>query len=200
MTETAAHPTATTSVPVHELISTRWSPRALDPAAEVTDAQLRALFEAARWAASWGNTQPARFLLGRRGDETFAKITDTLTEGNKRWASASAALILGIAVTELEEGKPMPYAEYGLGLAAQNLVLQAASEGLVAHQMAGFSRPGAKAVFSLPEQLDPVVVISVGRLADPATADPGLLARDARPRTRKALDELVFSEWGEPAF
>ncbi|MGW0517901.1 nitroreductase family protein [Crossiella sp. NPDC003009] len=200
MTETAAHPLATTSVPVHDLIATRWSPRALDPAAEVTEPQLRALFEAARWAPSWGNTQPARFILGRRGEETFGKIVDTLTEGNKRWAPFAAALVLGIAVTELEEGKPMPYAEYGLGLAAQNLVLQAVAEGLVAHQMAGFSRPGAKAVFSLPEHLDPVVVIAVGRLADPASAEEKLLARDARPRTRKALDELVFSEWGEPAF
>lgn len=189
-----------TSVPLHDLLSTRWSPRALDPTAELTDDQLRALFEAARWAPSWGNTQPARFIVGRRGDETFGKIVETLTRGNLRWAPTASVLILGLALTELEEGKPMPYAEYGLGLAAQNLVLEAVNQGLVAHQMGGFSRPGAKAVFSLPDTVDPVVVIAVGKLADPADADPELLERDARPRTRKPLAELVFTEWDKPAF
>lgn len=48
---------AETSVPVAPTIAERWSPRAYDETAVITDAQLTALLEAARWAPSFGNTQ-----------------------------------------------------------------------------------------------------------------------------------------------
>jgi nitroreductase len=70
---------AETSVPIHPLLAARWSPRALDPDGVVTDEQLRAVLEAARWAPSNGNTQPARYLVGRRGDETYARLFDLLS-------------------------------------------------------------------------------------------------------------------------
>ncbi|SDN32379.1 nitroreductase family protein [Allokutzneria albata] len=200
MSELSAHRPAESSAPLHELIRDRWSPRVLDPKAEITDDQLRALFEAARWAASWGNTQPARYLVGRRGDETFERIYATLTRGNKSWAGAAGALVLGIAVTRNEDGEPMPYAEYGLGLATQNLVLQAVAEGLVTHQMAGFSPDAAKAVFELPEGMEPLVAIAIGHFGDGEGVDRSLIDRDTKPRQRKPLAELVFgSAWGTPA-
>lgn len=188
---------ADTSVPVHPLIAERWSPRALDPAAVVDEAALLAMFESARWAPSFGNTQPARYLLGRRGDGTFQRILQVLTPTNQRWAHAAAALVIGVAATSNAKG-PMPYAEYGLGLATENLVLQAVAEGLVAHQMAGFDRAAARAVFRIPDDHDPLVVVAVGRPAQ-ATEDE-LSARDRRPRTRKPLSALVFTDWEHPAF
>ncbi len=57
-------------MPVHPPIATRWSPRAFDPDAVVTDEELTALLEAARWAATWGNVQPVRFVVGRRAGGT----------------------------------------------------------------------------------------------------------------------------------
>ena len=201
MAELSAHRPAESSAPLHELIRDRWSPRVLDPKAEITDDQLRALFEAARWAASWGNSQPARYLVGRRGDETFERIYATLARGNKSWAGAAGALVLGIAVTRNDDGEPMPYAEYGLGLATQNLVLQAVAEGLVAHQMAGFSPDAAKAVFELPEGMEPLVAIAIGHFGDGEGVEQSLIDRDTKPRQRKPLSELVFgSGWGTPAF
>ncbi|MFB9906311.1 nitroreductase family protein [Allokutzneria oryzae] len=199
--ELSAHRPAETSAPLHQVIAERWSPRVLDPKAEITDGQLRALFEAARWAPSWGNSQPARYLVGKRGDPTFERIYATLTRGNKSWAGSAGALVLGIAVTRGEDGEPVPYAEYGLGLATQNLVLQAVAEGLVAHQMAGFSPDAAKAAFELPEGMEPLVAIAIGHFGDGEGVDPGLVERDTKPRSRKPLDELVFgSDWGTPAF
>ncbi|WP_246843527.1 nitroreductase family protein [Allokutzneria sp. NRRL B-24872] len=201
MTDLSAHRPAESSAPLHELIRDRWSPRVLDPKAEITDDQLRALFEAARWAPSWGNSQPARYLVGRRGDETFERIFATLTRGNKSWVAPAGALVLGIAKTRNDEGEPMPYAEYGLGLATQNLVLQAVAEGLVAHQMAGFSAEAAKAAFELPEGVEPLVAIAIGHFGDGADVDPSIVERDTKPRQRKPLSELVFGAgWGDPAF
>ncbi len=44
--------------------------------------QLDALLEAARWAATWGNRQPVRFVVGVRGDDTFDRLAATLKRGN----------------------------------------------------------------------------------------------------------------------
>lgn len=191
---------ADTSVPIHPLLAARWSPRALDPAGVVTDAQLRAVLEAARWAPSNGNTQPARYLVGRRGDETYARLFALLSRRNQGWAEPAAALVLTCAVTVNEKGTiPMP--EYGVGLAVENLVLQAVAEGLVAHQMGGFNREGAKLVFSLPEDVVPQVVIALGTLGSPDALDEDRRAKELAPRRRLALSEIAFTgEWGNPAF
>lgn len=191
---------AETSVPVHPLIAARWSPRALDPDGKVTDEQLRAVLEAARWAPSHGNTQPARFLVGRRGDETYARIFELLSKRNKGWAHPAAVLMLACAATENEKGQvPMP--EYGVGLAAENLVLQAVAEGLVAHQMGGFNKEGAKLVFSLPLDVEPQTVIALGTLGSPDLLDEERRAKELAPRRRKPLSEIAFTgEWGNPVF
>ena len=195
-----AHKFADTSVPVHPLIAQRWSPRALDPDAQVSDGQLRALFEAARWAASFGNTQPARYLVGRRGDETYRRIRGVLTKRNQEWTTPAAVLILGAAVTVNEKGD-VPYAEYGLALASQNLVLQAVAEGLVAHQMAGFDAAEARREFALPDDTRPLIAIAVGGLGDPARLPEWRQEREIAPRTRLPLSELAFTgEWGRPLF
>jgi len=49
-----------------------------------------AFFTAAAWAASSYGQQPWRFLVGRKGDETYAKIFDSLMEFNQGWAKAAA--------------------------------------------------------------------------------------------------------------
>jgi nitroreductase len=186
---------------MHPLISQRWSPRALDPAAKITDEQLESLFEAARWAASSGNTQPGRWLVGRRGTPTYDRIFAALRPGNQTWAGAASALIVGCVVTEDETGRPMPKPDYALGLAGQNLVLQAVAEGLVAHQMGGFSPEEIASSFGLPPTARAVVVIAVGVLGSPDLLPEDLAAREVARRTRKPLSELVFGEtWGSPAF
>jgi nitroreductase len=191
---------AETSVPIHPLIAARWSPRALDPDGKVTDEQLRAVLEAARWAPSHGNTQPARFLVGRRGDPTYERLFTLLSKRNQGWAHPAAVLMLACAATENEKGAvPMP--AYGVGLAAENLVLQAVAEGLVAHQMGGFNKEGAKLVFSLPLDVEPQVVIALGTLGSPDLLDEDRRAKELAPRRRKPLSEIAFTgEWGNPVF
>lgn len=191
---------AVSSAPLHPLIAQRWSPRALDPDAEVTDTQLRAMLEAARWAASYGDTQPARYLVGRRGDDTFRRIHGVLVEGNQSWAHAAAVLMLGVAVLRNEKGD-IPYAEYGMGLATQNLVLQAVAEGLVGHQMAGFEPDAARAEFDLPADTKPMIAIAIGGLGDPGLLIERRRAREIAPRKRLDLAEIAFGgEWGKPLF
>ncbi|WP_020669641.1 nitroreductase family protein [Amycolatopsis nigrescens] len=190
---------ASTSVPVHELIARRWSPRALDETGVVSEAQLRAVLEAARWSASYGNTQPARYLVGLRGDETFDRILGTLTVRNQSWAHRAGALLIGLAVTRNEKGE-IPYAEYGLGLASQNLVLQAVAEGLVAHQMAGFDRNAVAERFTLPADVRPLVAIAIGTAGEPEVlGEERDIARERSSRERIPLAEFAFTgDWGNP--
>jgi nitroreductase len=197
---TRADKRAGSSAPLHPLIAERWSPRALDPDTTVTDLQLRSLLEAARWAASFGDTQPARYVVGRRGDDTFRRIHDVLTPSNQAWAHAAAVLMIGVAVTRNEKGE-IPFADYGVGLATQNLVLQAVAEGLVAHQMAGFDPAAARAAFELPPDTRPIIAIAVGGLGDPAVLTGRRRDRELAGRTRLDLSRIAFTgEWGKPLF
>ncbi|MGJ7908918.1 nitroreductase family protein [Actinopolyspora sp. H202] len=192
---------ADSSVPLHPLLAERWSPRALDPEIELTDKQFTALFEAARWAPSWGNTQPARYIAGRRGESTFDKLHGTLSRGNHGWAGNASALVLGVVKLTNDDGEPLPYGEYGLGLATENLVLQAVSEGLVAHQMAGFDRDAAREAFGIPADYEPLVVVAVGAPGDAEQLPERLREKESSPRSRIPLTEFVFSDsWQEPTF
>jgi nitroreductase len=191
---------ADTSVPIHPIIAARWSPRAMDPEGEVGDEALRAMLEAARWAPSYGNTQPARYLVGRRGDEAHARIFAQLSERNKGWAHAAAVLLLCCMVTTNEKGS-LPLPEYSTGLASENLVLQAVAEGVVAHQMGGFDKAGVKAAFALPADVEPLTVIAVGTPGSPELLDEDRRRKELAPRRRIPLSELAFAdEWGKPAF
>lgn len=187
-------------MPMHPLIAARWSPRAMDPTVTLSDEQLTALLEAARWAPSYGNTQPARFLVGLRGTPTFDAIFATLNSGNKLWAHRAAVLLVAVALQRNHKGE-VPYAEYGVGLAVENLVLQAVAEGMVAHQMAGFDKAAVREAFAVPEDAVPVVAIAVGGLGDAALLPADRRERETAPRRRLGLAELAFTgTWGSPLF
>src|SRR6516165_12000983 len=108
--------------PIHELLVRRWSPYAFSDW-PVSDDDLRALFEAARWAASSYNEQPWRYIVANRDDaEAFARLLGCLVEGNREWARAAPVLALG-CVSELFKlnGKPNAAAQHDLGLASATL-------------------------------------------------------------------------------
>jgi nitroreductase len=178
----------------------RWSPRAFEDR-DVSPADLAKVFEAARWAASSGNSQPWRFLVGTRNSPTHAKIHEALVDFNKEWAGHAPVLILGttLAVSP-NSGKPNGYALFDLGAASSYLTLQAASQGLVAHQMAGFSHDTARRLLEIPENYALGSVIALGYQGEPAVLqNPKLVEREIGPRERKPLSEIAFSAWDVPA-
>jgi len=79
----------------HEImreIKERWSPRAFSDKA-VSEADLMALLEAARYAPSSSNEQPWRFVIAN-DEEKLAKMRAVLNAGNQEWASMAPVLIL----------------------------------------------------------------------------------------------------------
>ncbi|BBX67960.1 nitroreductase family protein [Mycolicibacterium psychrotolerans] len=182
---------AETSVPLHPPIAARWSPRAFDPAAELADDDLVALIEAARWAPTWGRRQPVRFVVARRGEDTFARLADLLRRGNS-YARAASALIL-LCADEGDDEKTALYSGVDAGAAMALIGIEAVSRGLISHPMAGFSPDGAVEAFGLPATLRPLVMIAVGRLGDYADVDPAIAERDRLPRERLPLNEIVLN-------
>ena len=51
---------------VLDVVARRSSPAVFDPTYDLSDTDLTTLFDAARWAPSAGNSQPYRYLVGRR--------------------------------------------------------------------------------------------------------------------------------------
>ena len=182
---------ADTAASLHPLLARRWSPRGFDADYELTETELVALLEAARWAPSAGNSQPWRFLIGRRGDATFDAIVELLAPGNQPWAPRASVLIVAIADTT--ESPMSPWVLYDTGQAVAHLSVQATALGLAVHQMGGFDSAGVAARFRLAPELKPMSVVAVGRL-DPAADLPEPYAeRERAPRERRPVSELVLA-------
>ena len=188
---------AETSVPVHEIIATRRSPRSFDETATISDDNLRGVLEAARWAASAFNGQPWRFFVGKRGDEVFGQILTSLGEFNQSWAKSASALILVSGKTTKRDGSIHADFQYDCGLAVAQLVIEAHHRGLIAHQMTGFDKTIAQSELSISADLMPVVVIALGTQDVPEKLTGPLLERELAKRERLPLSEIVVK--GLPA-
>jgi nitroreductase len=198
MTRHSVAKSASTTVPVHPLLAERWSPRGFDRAHELDDQALTALLEAARWAPSAKNSQPWRFLVTRRGDDAHARLFDTLAPGNRSWAGTASALVLVAARTVGDDGAPQPWALYDTGQAVAALVTQAQADGLAVHQIGGFDTAAVRAGFGLDDSLTPVVILAVGRRGSAADLPEHLAAREAAPRSRQPLSDLLLPAAVEP--
>lgn len=185
---------------MHELISSRRSARGYDADATIDAQDLTDILDAGRWAPTWGRIQPVRFIAGRRGDETFAGLTEALTRGNGSWAPRAAALILVCTTDDPDDAKAHTYAAVDVGLAVSQMILQCQALGFNGHPMAGFDADRVIETFAIPAGVRPLVLMAVGRIADdPTTIPDDIRARDTAERTRLPLDEVAFGgRWGMP--
>ncbi|MBO3735216.1 nitroreductase family protein [Glycomyces niveus] len=182
---------AQTAVPIHPLLAARHSTRAFAPGIDLTEPQVAALLEAARWAPSAGNTQPWRFLLARRDTGEFKRVLETLNPGNRDWAANASALLVAVR-TDANARGPLSHAAYDLGQAIAHLTFQAAAEGLTVRQMGGFDAAALAAEFGLEAPLVPTTVVAIGEPGDPADLDDAVAGPDRAPRARLAVDDLLI--------
>jgi len=187
--------------PIHELLRERWSPRAFSDKPVSADT-LRSLFEAARWAPSSSNEQPWTFIVATKNDHAnHAKLVSALVESNQVWAKN--APVVGIAVSHLtfaRSGTPNRNAFYDTGAAMADLTIEATSQGLLVHQMAGFDSHKAIELFLIPTGWEPIAAFVIGYPGDPHSLPGNLWERELAPRTRKPLKDFVMSgTWGQPA-
>jgi nitroreductase len=192
---------AKTDHPIHEFLAARWSPYAFADR-PVAVADLRSLFEAARWAASSYNEQPWSYILATKENQAeFPKLLSCLVEGNQAWAKDVPVLALGVVSLRFKlNGKENKAAIHDLGLAAGNLCVEATARGLYVHQMIGILPDKAREVFAIPDGHEAWTGLAIGYAGDSAALPDALKARDLAERTRKPLAEFVFTgKWGSPS-
>ena len=179
-----------------DVIRERWSPRAFNPAREVSRADLRRLFEAARWAPSSFNEQPWRFVVADRGrsPEAFAALLASLIPSNRAWSAEVPVLVLLAVRTTLERDEAVnSHAWYDAGQAVAFLALQATAAGLAIRQVQGFDRDEARRACQVPAPFEPAVILAIGYAGDPETLRVDKhRAAERTPRQRRTIEEFVF--------
>jgi nitroreductase len=192
---------ATTDYPILNALAERWSPYGFEDRS-VSEADLRSLFEAARWAASSYNEQPWNYLVAtRENSQEFGRLLSCLVEANQAWAKAAPVLVLGVVSLRFaKNNQDNRAAVHDLGLAAGNLLVEATTRGLSVHQMIGILPDKAREVYRIPEHFEVWTAMAIGYKADPAKLPDALKERDLAPRQRKPLREFVFTgQWGKPS-
>jgi nitroreductase len=189
--------TAPTQANIHDLVKERWSPYVFDTDRSVSEQDLRALFEAARWTMSSYNAQPWRYVVGvrERSYETWKQILGVLLEANQVWARHAPVLAIGLTEHLFEHnGKENKAAVHDLGAASACLTLEATARGLSVHQMIGIDPSRVREVFEIPPSTEPFTALAIGYAGDAVHTDLDLeyAKRDARGRERKPISEIVI--------
>ncbi len=152
---------------------------------------LEILFEAARWAPSCSNNQPWRFVPAVE-PEALARVRDGLSRGNA-WAKRAPVLV-AVAANPADDANlnDRLYYLFDCGLAVENLLLQATACGLACHPMAGFHEDRVKTALGIPDDVRVITLIALGYPGNVEELDEATREKEQTPRTRKALEEIVF--------
>lgn len=182
-------------VDINKNIQKRYSP-VIFKNEVVSDDLIKTLFEAARWAPSSYNDQPWHFLIGRKNkDDTYTLLLDCLVDANKEWAKN--APVLGISLANMissKTGKENRYAFHDVGMAMENLLIQAAEHDVFVHQMGGYNREKAIQLLKIPDHFKPVAMFALGYRGDLENAPEHLVSREKQVRVRKSLEEVYRTE------
>lgn len=185
----------TAAYPIDPLFLERWSPRAFTGEA-MTETDLMTILEAARWAPSSYNSQPWRFIYGRRGTPAWDRIFALLNPFNQSWAKAAGVLMIVVSSsTMLPPGtdKPVPSHSHSFdtGAAWGYVALQAHRLGWHAHGMVGFDIPRAYADLGVPDGYRVEAAIAIGRKGDKSLLSEQLQAREV-PNDRNPVSSFAF--------
>lgn len=181
--------------PIDPIFLARWSPRAFAPDT-ISEAELLGLFEAARWAPSSYNSQPARFVYGRRGTPAFDKLLDLLNPFNQSWAKQASAIVFILSNSLMRppgQDKDVPSRSHSFdaGAAWMSFALQAQMRDWYTHGMVGVDFDRAFADLDVPQGFRVECAIALGRIGDPASLPEQLQARE-QPNDRQPLAALAM--------
>lgn len=156
---------------------------------------VESLLEAARWAPSYGNRQPTRYVVASQL-ETLAAVHEALTRGNAylRPAPVLIAVCGRPEDAQIVDGKEYYLLDAGLGL--ENLLLQAFEMGLHAHSIGGFDEEIVRSALGIPEDVRVLALVGVGYPGQLEDLDERTRERELRERTRKPRDEVrAWERW-----
>lgn len=151
----------------------------------VTDAEIKELMEAARWAPSWANTQVWEFIVVR-DREVIKSVTETYSGTNpaRTCSFAASALVVACAKTKIsgckdgaERTKFREWFMFDLGMAVQNICLRACDLGLGTVVVGSMDHDACAKVLSVPDGSEVVAVLPLGK---PVESKPGPQRKDLK--------------------
>lgn len=157
---------------------------------------LQRIMTAATYAPSCANNQSWRFLVAT-GPEALAKVHSALTGGNY-WAKKAPVIVVVATKADLDcqSSDGRDYAFYDCGLAAENLILQAVTEGLYAHPMAGYDPLKIKEDFGVPDTYTVLNLIAIGYPGNADHLNDKHKASETSERLRKPQEEVIcYDQW-----
>jgi nitroreductase len=140
--------------------------------APVIDESVTRLIEAARFAPSGGNRQPWRFVEVR--DPRRINMIKMFSAGLR----GDPTLIIAICAEVIE-----PITLIDIGMAAENIMIEAVELGLGSCAILSFSEEPIKKLLEIPENMKLVLLLSMGF----PSLEPDI-------RTKKTLEEIAYSE------
>ncbi len=158
--------------------------------APVSDAEIDAVVDAARWSGSAGNEQPWRFIVIR--DVATLRRLAALGMPQTRGLHTAVAAIAIVLPDDSSRGVSYAYDD---GRVAERVLIAATMLGLgagISWMRAGF-QPAARKILGLPEDRIVRTIMSIGHPTDAARQPKSAPGQGRRPR-----DEMVFQErWPE---
>lgn len=166
---------------IMKVIKERWSPREFSNE-KVPIEDLKAMFEAARYAPSCFNEQPWKYIVAYENDDVEI-LRDLLMEGNS-WAKKAPVLVIAISKNIFKRNnKKNNYNKFDTGTSWGFLSLEAKRRGYDTHGMAGFSKKKARDILNIPEDYDIIAMIAIGKI---------IKSGNEKPNTRKSLEEVMI--------
>ena len=178
---------------VKQAIMERRAYRSFDPV-EITEELIENLAASAQLAPSCFNNQPWRYVFVY--DPVVLKQMHTVLSSGNEWVQKASLIIVVLSKKEydcvMKDGRE--YYQFDTGMATAFLILRATELGLVAHPIAGYSPTKTREILGIPDDLNVVTLVNVGKHAD--TPNELLSKKQAeeekiRPE-RKPLIEFVY--------
>lgn len=177
---------------VNELFLKRWSPRAMS-GEEITNEELKSLFEAARWAPSSFNGQPWRFIYAKKNTQYWDDLFNLLVPANQAWCKNAAVLVVIISRKTFEYNNKLSKTHsFDTGAAWENLALQGFLNNLVIHGMEGFDYDKAQNDLNIPKDYKVEAMFAIGKHSKLEILPKELQEKDKILSNRKKIEEFIF--------
>ena len=177
---------------VKEAIRKRRAYRSLLPI-DITNELINDLAECIQITASCFNNQPWRYVFVY-DNEILKNMHDALSSGNE-WAKKASMIIVVLGKQEDDcVIRDRIYYQFDIGMATEALILRATELGLVAHPIAGYSPRKTRDILSIPEDIDVIALVIVGKHSekiDSVLSEKQVEAEKKRPE-RIPLDNFVY--------
>jgi len=177
---------------VKEAIRKRRAFRSLIPI-EISNDLITDFAECVQITASCFNNQPWRFVFVHDKD-MLIKMHVALSSGNE-WAKKASMIIVVLGKQEDDcVIRDRIYYRFDIGMATEAIILRATELGLVAHPIAGYSPKKTREVLGIPEDIDVIALVIIGKHSDkidPVLSEKQVEAEKKRPE-RTPIDEFVY--------